>query len=253
MLTVVTHKVSPALQECELTFLESEAIDLVKAAEEHRNYCRMLENCGAKVVILDENHLLPDSVFVEDPIIVFDEVAVLTSMGVESRRKERETLEKFFNQYRQVVQINLPAKIEGGDVLKIGKHIYVGQSPRTNKAGIDALSEILVPFGYKVIPVMVTGCLHLKTGCTALDSDTILINPAWVDPAPFSGFTIVETLPEEPFGANVLPINSTLCMNAAFPLTADLVRSRGYSVVTTDITEFVKAEAGLTCMSVPFQ
>lgn len=253
MLKVITHKVSLALQECELTFLESEPIDIVKAAEEHRNYCTMLKKCGAKVITLDENVLLPDSVFVEDPIIVFDEVAVSTSMGVESRRSERETLGKFFTQYRKVVQINLPAKIEGGDVLKVGKQIFVGQSPRTNRAGVDALTEILNPFGYEVIPVKVRGCLHLKTGCTALDSSTILINPAWVDPSPFTGFTIIETLSEEPFGANVLPINETLCMNAAFPLTADLVRSRGYTVITTDITEFVKAEAGLTCMSVPFK
>jgi len=252
MITVVTHVPSPALQECELTFVKSEPINIAKATLEHDNYCRMLEQCGARVVRLEENILLPDSVFVEDPVIVFDEVAVLTSMGVESRRLELAALGKYFRQYRNVKQITLPARIEGGDVLKIGRRIYIGESARTNAAGIHELEKIIEPFGYEVVPVKVSGCLHLKTGCTALDANTILINSAWVDILPFSEFKIVETPQEEPFGANVLPINDTICMNDAFPETKELVVSLGYNVVSTDITEFVKAEAGLTCMSVPF-
>jgi dimethylargininase len=171
---------------------------------------------------------------------------------VKSRRKELATMEMFFRQYRNVEQISLPAKIEGGDVLKIGRRIYVGESPRTNNEGIQSLAGIIEPFGYDIIPVKVTGCLHLKTGCTALDDKTILVNPNWVDTTPFDEFRIIETLQGEPFGANVLPIHDTICMNAAFPETINLVRSLGYDLVTTDITEFVKAEAGLTCMSVPF-
>lgn len=252
MLNVVTHLPSPALQECELTFVKSELIDIDKAAKEHENYCTMLEECGARVIKLGDNLSLPDSVFVEDPIIVFNEVAVLTSMGVESRRKELPALKKFFSQYRPIEQISLPAKIEGGDVLKIGRNIFVGRSSRTNDIGIQSLRNIIEPLGYKVTPVRVTGCLHLKTGCTALDDKTILINPDWVDATPFAGFNIIETLSQEPFGANVLPIQKSICMNTAFPETIDLVRSLGYTVVKTDITEFVKAEAGLTCMSIPF-
>lgn len=252
MLTVVTHVPSPALQDCALTFLESEPIDLVKAAREHADYCRMLELCGAHVVRLEENRSLADSVFVEDPIIVFEETAVLTSMGIESRRKEGEALAAFFRAHRKIERIALPAKIEGGDVLKVGRRIYVGISPRTNKRGIKALNDIIQPFGYETIPVRVNGCLHLKTGCTALDEETLLINKDWVDITPFNGFRIIETLPEEPFGANVLPIQDTVCMNEAFPGTIALVRSLGYMVRSTDISEFVKAEAGLTCMSIPF-
>jgi dimethylargininase len=252
MLNIVTHMVSPALQECELTFVESEPINIEKATKEHHQYCEMLEECGATVITLEENRALPDSVFVEDPIIVFDEVAVLSSMGVSSRRKELTTLETFFRHYRDVQQISLPARIEGGDVLKIGRRIYVGESARTNSDGIKALSDIIKPLGYEVIPVRVGGCLHLKTGCTALDENTILINPDWIETAPFYGFKIIETLPDEPFGANVLPIHDTICMNAAFPRTIKMVRGLGYQVRTTDITEFVKAEAGLTCMSIPF-
>jgi len=252
MFTVVTHLPSPLIQECELTFIASEPIDFAKAAKQHQNYCTMIEKCGALVIILNDNLLLPDSVFIEDPIIIFDEVAVLTSMGVESRRKELSTLKNFFRQYRYVEQISLPARIEGGDVLKVGRNIFVGRSPRTNDHGILALRNIIKPFGYAVIPVNVTGCLHLKTGCTALDEKTILINPDWIDTTPFVGYTTIETLPDEPFGANILPIGETICMNTAYPKTVERVRSLGYTIEETDISEFVKAEAGLTCMSVPF-
>ena len=252
MLSVITHLPSPSLEQCELTFLDTKPIDINKAQKEHQDYQKMIESCGAKVITLDENLALPDSVFVEDPIIVFDEIAVLTSMGVESRRKESATMETVFKKYRKIKKIELPAQIEGGDVLKIGKRIFVGKSARTNAQGIRALREIMTPYGYEVIAVKVSGCLHLKTGCTALDEKTLLINPAWVDSKVFSGFTQIIVPKEEPFGANILKINETICMNSAFVKTIELVKSLGYSVKSTDITEFVKAEAGLTCMSVPF-
>lgn len=252
MLLALTHRPSPALQDCELTFLDSQPIDINNATLQHMAYCDMLRECGAQVATLDDNLSLPDSVFVEDPIIVFDEIAVLTSMGVASRRKESAVLEQFFGRYRVVERISLPARIEGGDVLKIGKRIFVGESARTNSEGIRALADIIEPLGYALTPVQVTGCLHLKTGCTALDEKTILINPEWVDVSPFKEFSVIETLPAEPFGANVLPVGDTLCMNGAFQRTINLVKGLGYKVLSVDISEFVKAEAGLTCMSVPF-
>lgn len=253
MLTVLTHLPSPELQSCELTFLKSAPININKAVKQHQNYCKMLKSCGAQIVTLDENLSLPDSVFVEDPIIVFDEVAILASMGVGSRRKECDVLESYFSSHRKIERISLPAKIEGGDVLKIGRHIYVGDSPRTNQLGIKALGNIIAPFGYEVHAVKVDGCLHLKTGCTALDEKTLLINPDWVDSNAFAGYKKIATFQDEPFGANILPVNNHICMNEAFPRTLDLVSSLGYNTIATDISEFVKAEAGLTCMSIPFK
>ena len=252
MLLAITHLPSPELQHCELTFLKSEPISMEIANLQHQTYRAMLERCGAKVIVLDENLACPDSVFVEDPIIVFDEVAVLTSMGVESRRKESEAMERVFSKYRKIERIVLPAKIEGGDVLKIGKKIFVGESARTNKEGIEALARIIEPLGYTVIPVRVFGCLHLKTGCTALDEQTLLINSAWVDASAFEGFNKIEVPHDEPFGANVLKIGTILCMNEAFPKSIAFIKSLGYTVDSCNISEFVKAEAGLTCMSVLF-
>ena len=250
MLYAITHTPSLSLQQCELTFLESEPIDMHKATIQHEAYCAMLERCGAKVITLHENEALPDSVFVEDPIIVLDEVAILTSMGVASRREESQAMEAFFKAYRKVEQILLPARIEGGDVLKIGKTLFVGESARTNLQGIQALRSIVSPFGYTVISVKVTGCLHLKTGVTALDDTTVLINSKWVDAKAFEAFSQIDVDPREPFGANVLKIGTTLCMNEAFPRTLSLVKQQGYTVESVNISEFVKAEAGLTCMSV---
>ncbi|MGI9568612.1 MAG: dimethylarginine dimethylaminohydrolase family protein, partial [Desulfobulbia bacterium] len=228
MLTIATHVPSPALQQCELTFVNSTSIDFVRATRQHEQYCNSLEKLGARVITLADNRFLPDCSFVEDPIIVFDEVAVLASMGVASRRKELPLLEKFFSSYRPVKRIQLPAKIEGGDVLKIGTNIFVGQSARTNKAGAQALATIIEPLGYEVIHVKVSGCLHLKTGCTALDNETVLINSNWIDTAPFGSHKQIETLPQEPFGANVLPVLDSICMNSAASETIELVRSMGY-------------------------
>lgn len=253
MLTALTHLPSPTLQSCELTFLESAPIDMGLALSQHRAYQAMLARHGAKVVVLEENLSLPDSVFVEDPIIVLDEVAIVTPMGVASRRKESEALARYFGAIRPLKHISQPAKLEGGDVLRIGKQLLVGLSPRTNPEGISALEAIVSPYGYTVRAVGVPGCLHLKTGCTALDAHTLLVNPAWVDVSALEGFKLVEVPKEEPFGANVLPLGDTLCMNAAFTQTLALVKNLGYAVDAVDISEFVKAEAGLTCMSVLFE
>lgn len=252
MFLALTHLPSPKLQECELTFLHSELIDNEVASAQHAAYRAMLERNGAKVIVLDANDKCPDSVFVEDPIIVFDEIAILSSMGVESRRTESDVMAEAISSYRTLKRITLPARIEGGDVLKVGKTIFVGESARTNKEGILALESIIKPFGYTVIPVQVSGCLHLKTGVTALDEHTVLINPRWVDATVFAHFQQVEVPNDEPFGANVLKLGSTLCMNEAFPKSIALVKSLGYTVDSVNISEFVKAEAGLTCMSVPF-
>ncbi|MFM2482754.1 dimethylarginine dimethylaminohydrolase family protein [Celerinatantimonas sp. YJH-8] len=253
MIEVLTHVPSVHLQDCELTYLESESIDYPKALSQHQAYCQMLKRCGANVDTINSNADLADSVFVEDPIIVFDEVAVLTSMGVESRRPERAAMAEYFSKFRTVESIDLPAEIEGGDVLQIGKKVFVGRSSRTNQAGIDRLTEILQPFGYQVVAVDVLGCLHLKTGVTALDEHTLLINSSWVDVLPFQGYQLITVPESEPFGANIMLINGTVCMNRLYPQTIERVKAKGYAVDSVDISEFVKAEAGLTCMSVRYR
>ena len=247
--TAIVHRPSPHLQACELTYLSSQGIDLGRAARQHRSYREMLQSCGLEVVVLEANVDHPDSVFIEDTAVVLDELAIITSMGAASRRAETAAVETALRAYRQTARIMPPAMIEGGDVLSIGRVLYVGRSTRTNTAGIAALEALVAPHGYSVQPVAVSGCLHLKTGCTALDDRTVLIHPDWVDPGPFAPLEQVHVPSAEPFGANVLKLGDTICLPAGMPKTRERIARRGYRTEVTDISEFIKAEAGLTCMS----
>jgi dimethylargininase len=252
MLTALTHIPSPHLSRCELTYLASKPIDFDKALRQHQAYVDMLQRCGVRVIVLEANRDLPDSVFVEDTALVLDEIAVMTPMGVASRQAESAAVETALAPFRPIARIRPPAKLEGGDVLRMGRHLYVGLSTRTNKAGLQALAEIVRPHGYRVSSVEVTGGLHLKTACTALDAHTVLINPAWVEAAPFEGLEQIIVPPNEPFAANILRIDGTIGMHAGFEGTRRLAEARGYRVAVADISEFLKAEAGLTCMSLLF-
>jgi dimethylargininase len=252
MMIAVTHKPSPLLNNCELTFLPSQKIDLDKARIQHNNYCRMLSECGAEVITLDGNVSLPDSAFVEDTAIVLDEIAIVTPMGVSSRQEETELIEKELVKFHLVAKIKPPAKIEGGDVLQIGNNLYVGISSRTNVKGIEALNEIVKLFGYKVFVVKFRGSLHLKTACTALDDETVLINPEWIDSETFKHFKVICVPTDEPFAANILRIGETICIHSEFTKTIESIEKVSYNTKQVDISEFLKAEAGLTCLSLVF-
>jgi dimethylargininase len=251
-LYALTHLPSPELEACQLTYLDRQPINYRRARLQHRDYCEALRDCGAEVRTLSVNTSLPDSAFIEDCAVILDELAVITSMGTQARREELPGIEPEVARLRPIKRISPPATLEGGDVLQVGKRFFVGLSPRTNKQGIQAFSAIVEPLGYQVIPVTVHGCLHLKTGCTALDGETVLINPEWVDPEPFQDLRRLPVPRSEPWGANVLRINQMLLMNAAFPETLEMVRNTGYTVQPVDISEFLKAEAGLTCLNLLF-
>src|SRR5215216_1981155 len=153
MLRAITHKVSPIIDKCELTFIDRSPIDLQLATRQHNDYCAVLEKLGIIVNTLSENESYPDSCFVEDTAIVVDELAIICSMGVSSRRGETMLIERELSEYREIAHISLPATIEGGDVLRIGKKIFIGQSSRTNLEGIKELARILEPYGYRVVHV----------------------------------------------------------------------------------------------------
>ena len=248
----LVHRPSPRITDCALTFINREAVDFAGALEQHLEYARALESLGLKVDVLEVNSQCPDSVFVEDVAIILDELAIITPMGNASRRPEIPAMAKEIAKYRELVEISLPATLEGGDVLKVGRTLYVGATSRTNKQGIESLASIVRPFGYTVIPVLVPGCLHLKTCITALDDETFVINPAWLDFSAFGNSRFIEVDPSEPWAGNTLTINGTTLINAAYPITAAKIENMGYKSKRVDISEFVKAEAGLTCMSLIF-
>src|SRR5919205_3317431 len=158
MIVAITREPARALDACELTYREREPIDAEAAARQHVSYCEALRACGARIVTLPRVDELPDSVFVEDTAIVLDEVAVLTRPGVESRRGEVGLIESEVARLRPVVKVEAPATLEGGDVMRVGRRLYVGLSPRTNARGADALRTFAAPHGYEVVPVEPRGC-----------------------------------------------------------------------------------------------
>lgn len=249
MPVALTRLPSYALQSCQLTFLERQGIDFRKALKQHAAYREALHDAGLHVITLEEDPGLPDSVFIEDCAVILDEIAVLTFMGSAVRRPEVRFLAPELVGFRPLANIPPPAVLEGGDVLRVGRSLFVGVSTRTDRAGAAALDEIVCDHGYRVIPVTVNGSLHFKTACTALDDETLLINPSWVDTQPLGDFRLVEIAAEEPWGANALRLKDRLILSAAYPETARKVTGLGYPVQTVDISEFHKAEGGLTCLS----
>lgn len=251
MLNAITRSPSSSLVNCEITYLDRQPIDYNLALKQHDCYCAALE-LGATVTRLPADSRYPDSCFVEDTAIVLDELAVITSLGARSRRGETAAIAPELAKYRELIHIELPATIDGGDVMQIGKTLFVGLSTRTNPQGVTALTDILKPHGYRVCPVTLNEVFHLKSGCTAIDSETILIASQGIDLQPFADFKLIFVPPDEAAAANTLRIGDTILMQAEFPKTIEQVRSLGYSVEAIDISEFAKAEAGLTCLSLIF-
>ena len=253
MLTAITRGVSPALSRCELSFIARIPIDMDKAREQHHAYEKTLTALGAKVISLPSEEELPDSMFVEDPAIVLDELAIVFPLGTETRRREAESLAKAIAPFRKIEHVTLPGTVEGGDILRVGKKLYVGLTARTNEDGIRQLKNIVAPFGYEVIAVRVTGCLHLKSAVTHLGDNTLLANRDWFDTAPFAGYEWIDVDPTEPQAGNALALNGSVIFPASFPKTRSRVEGKGYKVIALDIAELQKAESGLTCSSLIFQ
>ncbi len=248
-LIAITHMPSPRMQGCVRTFVDQVEIDCELAREQHAHYRAILNECGAGVITLDINRDLPDSVFVEDTAVVLDEIAIIGVMGTESRRAETHGIASELGKHRGIIKLTPPATLEGGDVLRIGKTLLVGLSSRTNHAGNEALGRIAGTLGYRVVAVPVRGCLHLKTGCAALPDGTLLVNDEWVDVAGL-GFEVIGLPADESWGANVLPVSSTVIVPDNHPRTAEMITRRGFDVRAVNISEFQKAEGGVTCLSI---
>jgi len=251
-LLAITREVSPSITNCEVSFQARDPIDVAKAIAQHQAYEECLAEASLEVVSLPAEPDLPDSVFVEDAAVVFDEIAVVPNMGAVSRRPEAQILAKTLKHYRRLTFLAEPATLDGGDVLRAGRRIFVGLSQRTNRAGFEQLRDWLTAYDYDVRPVEVKACLHLKSACSYLGNNTMLANRDWVEPGALSGFHLLDVPESEPAGANVLLINDLLIMPASFPRTRALLEERGYRVRAVDVSELQKAEAGVTCCSLIF-
>ena len=245
----VTRDVSASINQCELTHLAREPIDLARARAQHRAYEDALERLGCRVVRLEPAPGLPDAVFVEDTAIVLDEVAVITRPGAESRRAETASVAIALGRYRELRSIDAPGTIDGGDVVVCGRRVFIGRSGRTNDDGIRQVRDILAPFGYSVVAVDIRGCLHLKSAATCVSTDRLLVNPAWISPDQFPGVELLSIADSEPYAANILQVGAGWIYPASFPRTRDLLERQGVSPVVVDVAEMAKAEGAVTCCS----
>lgn len=253
MLMAITREISAAFQACELTHLPRVPIDLDRARAQHAAYEWALVEAGCTVRRLDSGPGMPDAVFVEDIAVALNEGAVICRPGAESRRAETSgVVEGLARHGRPLQQIKAPGTLDGGDVLVVGRQVFIGSSARTNRAGIDQLVRILAPAGYSVRAVPVGGCLHLKSAVTAVAPDTVLINREWVPAEPFADLSLVDIDPDEPYAANALAVGNVVVYPAAFPRTRERLERRGLRVRPVDVGELQKAEGAVTCCSVIF-
>jgi dimethylargininase len=249
MVVAITRKVSPRFNECEITHIDRTPIDLEIARMQHDEYVKALAHAGCQVIELPEEPDLPDSVFVEDTAFILPEVAVITRPGADSRKPEIESIVRALSPYRTLVHITEPATVDGGDVLVLGKNIYVGLSTRSNTQAVEQLNEALGRFGYKVFGVELTDCLHLNTAVTRVDDKTLLINKNWVDAVHFHGFHLIDVDASEPFAANCLPVKGKIIYPTDFPRTQKKLEEKGFAVINVTLDELAKAEGAVTCCS----
>jgi dimethylargininase len=247
------REVAPTLARCELTYLARAAIDVPRARQQHAQYVAELASLGCRIEWLPPLESQADGVFVEDIAVLLPEVAVITHPGIASRGGEVESVARTLAGHLEVRRISEPACLEGGDVLRIGRTLYVAQAEghggRTNAAGVAQLGEAVQPFGYAVRAVALHGCLHLKSACTFIPPRTLLCNPVWVDPGQFAVRALITVDAEEPYGANTLTVAGVTLVSTAYPRTQERVDAAGIKTRALNVSELHKAEAALTCMS----
>jgi len=249
MSIAITRQISPRFNECEITHIERTPIDLDLARAQHHDYVNALRELGCKVIELPAEANLPDSVFVEDTAFILPDVAVITRPGADSRKPETESIVRALSPHIKLVHVREPATVDGGDVLVLGKSIYIGLSTRSNQEAIRQLNDLLCEYGYTVRGIQLNDCLHLKSAVTRVDDKTLLINKNWVDTTHFANFDLIETDPSEPYAANCLPVGGGIIYPTAFPKTRARLEKRGYKVMVVDVSELAKAEGAVTCCS----
>jgi len=252
-LIAITRAVSPAINECELTHIARIPIDYARAVQQHHQYEEALRSLGITVHSLPAEPDLPDSVFVEDTALVLDECALITRPGAGSRQPEIDSIIKALSPYRQLFYVKEPGTVDGGDILRVGRTIYVGLTTRSNQSAIDQMQVYLRPYGYTVKGIMVTGVLHLKSAVTQVRNDTLLVNPAWVNSDDFAEMKFIEVDPAEPNGANAVMIGEAIIYSTSYPQTQKRLEAADIRIVNVDADEVAKAEGAVTCCSLIFE
>jgi dimethylargininase len=240
------------MNECQLTYMDRSSIDLDLLSRQHDDYERSLKRLGCEIVRAASTPHLPDSVFVEDTVVVLDDICVMTRPGAPSRQAEVATVAEVLSNYREVETIDSPATIDGGDVMVVGKTVFVGASTRTNQDGFAQLKTIGTRLGYTIELLNIDGCLHLKSAVSFVGEDTLLVNLDRCHIADYK-YRLLSVAANEPDAANALYVNGSVVFPLSFPETSEMMLANGIKLEPVDVSEIQKAEGGVTCCSIVFE
>ncbi len=229
--------------------------DYEKALKQHENYIETLKKCGVNVTVLEPLEEFPDSCFVEDTAVLTKKCAIISNPGAESRNKEPEfmveTIKKFYSEDK-IEYIKAPGTLEGGDVMMVGDHFYVGKSARTNEEGIKQFIKILNKYGLTGSEVPLEKVLHLKTGVNYIENNNMLVSGEFIDKKDFENYNKIIVPEDESYGANCIWVNETVIVPKGYPKIEKAIKDMGYKVLVTDTSEFKKIDGGLSCLSLRF-
>jgi dimethylargininase len=251
--TAVVREVAETLDKCVRTYSPRNGVNLDLAKEQHELYCKALERRDLKLVRIPADNSFPDCVFVEDPAVVYRGTAIICSMGAKSRVGEVEGVrEALASLLGKVVDIRPPATIEGGDVLRVKDHLFVGITSRTNESGLNQLRRALIDEECEIVPVRVENILHFKSACSYLGDDFVVVNPGYFDLKVFSSFKVISLPKKEAYAANCLAVNGKVFISKGYPATKKLIEKEGFETEELEVSEFKKCEGSLTCLSIIF-
>ncbi len=227
--------------------------DYEKALAQHEKYVESLEKCGLKVQVLDALNNFPDSVFIEDVSLCTPHCAIVTNPGADSRNGEIAEMKQVLSDYfKNIEEIKFPGTLDGGDVMMVGDHYYIGISARTNDNGAEQLINILEKYGMTGSKVSMSEMLHLKTGVNYLDNNNVLVAGEFIENPLFKDFnkTVIDS--NEAYAANSLWINDAVLVPKGFPNTLNKIKELGYKTIEIDVSEYRKLDGGLSCLSLRF-
>jgi len=227
--------------------------DYEKALKQHSQYVEALEECGLEVIILEPDENFPDSTFVEDTALLTPHCAIITNPGAPSRQGEiveiKEVLRRYFN---NIEHINDPGTVDGGDILRVGSHFYIGISERTNSTGAQQVISILNKYGMSAATVSLKNVLHLKSGVSYLEKNNLVVSSEFIENTQFQSYNLIKVDQEESYAANCVWVNETVLIAKGFPKTKEAIEKAGYKTIEIDVSEFRKVDGGLSCLSLRF-
>ncbi|MEZ5471655.1 MAG: arginine deiminase family protein [Marinicella sp.] len=227
--------------------------DYQLALQQHQQYIEALQQCGVEVSVLPADEQFPDSCFVEDPAVITQHGAIITHPGADSRKGETKAIEQaLLNQGLDIQHIKAPGTLDGGDVMMVDKHFYIGLSDRTNQQGAQQLIGILEQQGMSGETVEMNGLLHLKTGLSYLENNRLLVSQEMIGHPAFESFNLLTVPAAESYAANCIWINGQVIVPKGFPKSQAMIEQAGYSTIAVDVSEFRKLDGGLSCLSLRF-